>query len=341
MNQNITIKDIARKFKCSPSTVSRALNNNALINIETRKTIQEYAQKMGYEKNTISLSLLQKSTKTIGVIIPSISHSHETLMINGIQSVINKMGYMLNFGITNEKHQLEKEHLKRFMANRVDAIFVSVAFETSKLGDFSHFKDIQKRNVPLIFIDRNVHLEESISFTVNDFKGAYLATKHLIDLGRKKIAHIKGPEGLNVSEMRLMGYLKCLKDHNIEINPNFIKQADFDIESALLPTSQLFESENKPNAIFCSNDYVCLGAMKVLQEKKLRIPEDVAIIGFDNCPISEFFYPPLSSIERKSFLLGEQAASFLTDQLSDLTNRVKDYRTVFNPELIIRKSTVL
>lgn len=340
-HHNITIKDIARKFKCSPSTVSRALNNNPLISIETRNTLQEYAKKMGYEKNTISLSLLQQSTKTIGVIIPSISHSHETLMINGIQSVINDHGYMLNFGITNEKMQLEKEHVKRFYANRVDAIIASVAFETSMAGDYSHFEHIQNKNIPLIFIDREIPLNNSYSFTVDDYEGAYLATQHLIDIGKKKIAFIKGPEGLKVSAMRLSGYLECLKHNNIEVNYSYIKKADFDIKSARKPTTELFNRSNQevPDALFCSNDYLSFGAMKVLKEFGYNIPEDVAVIGFDNCPISEYFQPSLSSIERKSFSLGEQAASLLTSQLSKTDSIHKNFKSFLKPDLIVRDST--
>jgi LacI family transcriptional regulator len=334
---SITIKDIARKFKCSPSTVSRALNDHPNINQETKNTINEYAQKMGYQKNSISLSLLNKATKTIGVLVPNINHSHETQMIQGIQAVLNNLGYMVLFCVTNENHELEKEHIKRLLSNRVDAIMISISQETANLQNFEHFDWINKRQIPFIFIDRDIVENVGNSVVVDDYLGAYLATKHLIDNNYKKIAHLAGPKELLVSELRLNGYLACLNDHGIEINQNWIKYVDFEVASAIEPTKELIYMENKPDAIFGVNDYICYGALKVLQDYKIMVPKEMGVIGFDNCPISSHFSPSLSTIDRKSFEIGETAANQILEML--ITGSAVSKKKILRPELIVRTTS--
>jgi LacI family transcriptional regulator len=335
---NITIKDIARKFKCSPSTVSRALNDHSNINADTRETIQEYAQKLGYQKNSISLSLLNKSTKTIGVLVPSINHSHETLMIQGIQSVFNSLGYMLIFCVTDEKHSLEQEHIKRLLSNRVDAILVSISQETANLRDFSHFDMVNKRKAPLVFIDRDIIENYGSSVVVDDFAGAYLATKHLIEKGCRRIAHLAGPQSLLVSKLRLEGYLNCLKNNGITPNNDWVKHVEFNIESAIEPTKNWFEAKsNSPDAIFGVNDYVCYGAINVLTSLNIKIPEQVSVIGFDNCPISPYFSPKLTTIDRKSYEIGRLAAEQTLEMLS--SDNYLPGKSILNPHLIERDST--
>ena len=335
---NITIKDIARKFKCSPSTVSRALNDHSNINVDTKETIQEYAQKMGYQKNSISLSLLNKSTKTIGVLVPSINHSHETLMIQGIQSVFNSLGYMLIFCVTDEKHSLEQEHIKRLLSNRVDAILVSISQETASIRDFSHFEMVNKRKIPLVFIDRDIIENYGSSVVIDDYAGAYLATKHLIEKGCQRIAHLAGPQGLLVSKLRLEGYLDCLKNNGINPSDDWIKHVEFNIESAIGPTKNWFEGKIlSPDAIFGVNDYVCYGAINVLMSLNIKIPEEVSVIGFDNCPISPYFSPKLTTIDRKSYEIGRLAAEQTLEMLSSDT--YLPGKSVLNPHLIERDST--
>jgi LacI family transcriptional regulator len=334
---SITIKDIARRFKCSPSTVSRALNDHPNINVDTKETIQQYAQKMGYQKNAISLSLLNKSTKTIGVLVPSINYSHETLMIQGIQSVFDKLGYMLIFCVTDEKHRLEQEHIKRLLANRVDAIVVSISQETVNIKDFSHFDLVNKRKTPLVFIDRDIIENLGSSVVIDDYAGAYLATQHLIETGCQRIAHLGGPVGLLVSKLRLEGYLDCLKNNGIVPQPDWITHVAFTIESAIEPTKNWFDKKTTPDAIFGVNDYVCYGAISVLRQLHLKIPDDVSVVGFDNCPISPFFSPKLTTIDRKSYEMGRMAADQTLEMLGTGAHRTE--KKVLNPQLVERDST--
>jgi LacI family transcriptional regulator len=335
---NITIKDIARKFKCSPSTVSRALNNYEHTNIETRNTIQEYAQKMGYQRNSVSLSLLQKNTKTLGIVIPNITQFHETAMVEGIESVLQPLGYLLNICVTNESYSLEKEYVERLMANRVEGIFLSIAQETYNEGHYEHLKTVTNRNVPLIFIDRQYAEIQTNCVTTNDYLGAFMATEHLIKVGCKRIAHLRGPKNLAIAEQRFSGYRDCLLQHNLPIDETLISIVNFNIQSAIEPTKALLDLPNPPDAIFGVNDQVCFGALNVIKEKGLQVPNQIAVMGFDNTPISAYFYPSLSTIGRQSKPIGENAANLFLQQNSEPSNPSS---LILPPELIVRESSFL
>lgn len=337
MQKNITIKDIARKFKCSPSTVSRALNDHPLINQETKNTIREYAERMGYQKNEVSLSLLNKTTKTIGVVLPSILHSHETLIIEGIKSKLHQLGFMLMICVTEENTETEAKFLSSLGANRVAAVFISVARETQKSGNYTHLEYLQKKGVPVILIDRQIESSEFHSVTVDDYLGAYVATQHLIDVGCRRIAHLAGPKHLEQSQARKKGFKDALKANELPLESAFVIECGFNIESALVPTKRLFNMSIIPDGIFCVNDYTSYGAIKVLKELGISVPKDICVAGFDNIPLSKYFDPGLTTVDRQSFEIGVKASQYLLKLLVDEVLEVPHF--IFKPELIIRDST--
>lgn len=333
--QIITIKDIARKFKCSPSTVSRALNDNPVINEETRKTIHEYAERMGYQRNIISLSLLNKSSKTLGVILPNINHFHESSMLEGLQSTFQPLGYLLNICVTNESYELEKQYIERLLANRVDGIFLSISQETYDGGHYEHIEKVVRRDIPLVYIDRKYDAALANGVIVDDYDGAFMATQHLIEIGCKRIAHLRGPKGLTVSEYRFNGYRDCLLKHNFLINESLICTTNFEVESAIEPTKYLLDLPERPDAIFGVNDHVCIGAMSVIREKNIMIPQEIALVGFDDSPIAQYFCPPLSSVQRQSRQIGLEASELLLGQLN---NKVLNSK-VLSSKLVVRESS--
>lgn len=337
MEKSITIKDIARKFKCSPSTVSRALNGHPAINIETRHTISEYAQKMGYQKNAVSLSLLNQSTHTIGLIIPSTKYFHENAIVEGIQSVLEGMGYMLVVCITNEQLVNEKKHIERLLAHRVDALLVSIAHETYQKQDFTHFYTAQNRKIPIVFIDRAFQDENFSSVTVDDYRGAFLATQHLVDTGCKKIAFLSGPSSLYVCKQRLNGFLDCLLNNQISIKKHWIIETNFDSTSAMTATQHLFANAAHPDGIFCASDNMAYGVMQTLNGIKKQFPKDVAIVGFDDAPTSQFFNPSLTTINRKSVEVGCIAANLALQILEGTVST--NSKIILTPSLICRQTT--
>lgn len=337
--QIITIKDIARKFKCSPSTVSRALNDNSMINCETRKTIQEYAERMGYQRNIISLSLLNKSSKTIGVILPNINHFHESSMLEGLQTVFQPLGYLLNICVTNESYELEKQYIDRLLANRVDAIFISISQETIDKGHQEHIERAIRRDIPLIYIDRKFENSSSNAVIVNDYEGAFMATQHLIEIGCKRIAHLRGPKDLTVSEYRFNGYRDCLLKYDISIDESFICTTNFEIESAIEPTKHLLDLAQLPDAIFGVNDHVCIGAMHVIRQRNIKIPNEIALVGFDDSPIAEYFCPPLSSVQRQSRDIGLNASQIFLNYLKNDSEKLSSQNIILSSQLIVRDSS--
>ena len=336
MGNTVSIKDLARKFKCAPSTISRALNDHPMINIDTRKTIQEYANKIGYQKNTISLSLLNHCSKTLGVIIPSISHYHETAIIEGLEAILQPAGYLLNICVTNESHALEKEYLDRLVANRVDAICISLSQETFDHSLNEHIDKAISRSLPIIFMDRFYHALDVDRVITDDFKGAFMATEHLIQMGCQRIAHLHGPRGITVSQQRFKGYEACLKKYGRNVEDELVKQVMFSPESAVEATKFLLDQKAKPDGIFAVNDEVCFGAMKVIQERNYKIPEDIALVGFDDIPLAAFAPIALSSVSRQSKKIGEQSAQLFLSKM----NGIFDHQQVtLEPELIVRSSS--
>jgi LacI family transcriptional regulator len=337
-NTPVTIKDIAKKFKCSPSTVSRALNNHPLISDDTKRNIQEYAQKIGYQRNSVALSLVNKRSATLGVIVPTISHFHETAMIEGLQSVLQLRGYMMTICVTNESYALEKEYVEKLLSNRVEGIFLSISQETYDSGHYEHLENVLQRHIPLIFIDREYDGVQTGSITVDDYLGAFAATEHLILMGCTRVAHLKGPNGLAVSERRFKGYRDCLEKYKIAYDENLIVNTNFKAESAIVPTRRLMALPNPPDGIFGVNDYVSIAAMQVILDMGFSIPTQVAVIGFDNLPFSAYLNPALSSVNRSSKLIGEEAARLFLAHLDSTISQVDNI--VLPPELIIRHSTL-
>lgn len=335
----VTIKDIARRFNCSPSTVSRALNDHPAINEDTRKNIQEYAVEVGYQRNEISLSLLNKKTGSLGVVLPTISEYYETAVLSGLQSILQPLGYTFNICITNESYLLEKEYLSKLLSTRVEGIFLSVSQETYDSGYYEHLDQVVNRRTPLIFIDREYENFAASRATVDDYHGAFAAVSHLINMGYKNIAHLKGPNGLTVTKQRLKGYLDCLKKNGIEVKDELIINTNFKVESAILPAKKLLELDVRPDAIFAVNDQVAIGAMRVVKDKGLRIPQDIGIIGFDNAPISTYMYPSLTTVHRPGRNIGIEASRLFMNQVTNGGDFVHE-NIILPSELIIRESSL-
>ncbi|SEI37064.1 transcriptional regulator, LacI family [Dyadobacter koreensis] len=335
----VTIKDIARRFRCSPSTVSRALNDHPAINEDTRKNIQEYAREVGYQRNEVSLSLLNKKTATLGVVVPTIGNYYETAVIEGLHTILQPLGYTLNICVTNENYLLEKEYLSKLLSNRTEGIFLSVSQETYDAGYYEHLESVIQRKTPLIFIDREYEDFETSRATVDDYHGAFAAVEHLLTIGYKNIAHLKGPNGLTVSEQRFKGYRDCLKKYDIPIKEELIINTNFKVESAIVPTKRLLDLDSPPDAIFGVNDQVAIGAMRVILDRGLKIPGDVGIIGFDNSPISAYTYPSLTTVHRPGRKIGMEASRLFLNQLNGSGDFVHE-NIVLPTELIIRESSL-
>lgn len=333
----ITIKDIAKALKISPSTVSRALKDHPDISPATKKAVRELAQELDYQPNSVALSLRKSRTHTIGVVIPQIVHHFFSTVISGIEDVANDAGYQVIICQSNESFEREVLSVQALMGSRVDGMLVSVAQDTN---DTRHFQNLINKGVPIVFFDRMVEGLEASSVVVDDFGGAYRATEHLIREGRKKIAHLAGPESLMISHSRKNGYLKALDDFGFTADPDYVVNAGLTIEEGAKAIKGLLEKGIKPDAVFAANDPLAIGAMKALKEEGYAIPDDVAIIGFSDEPITSLIDPPMTTVAQPGYEMGKLATNLLLQQIDlgdevDITIQKEELRT----ELVVRESS--
>ncbi len=331
----VTIKDIARELKISPSTVSRALKNHPDISEETKRAVNDLAQKLNYQPNAVALSLKQQRSSTIGVIIPEIVHYFFSSVISGIEDVAYDAGFNVIICQSNERYDRELANAKTLLANRVDGILVSVSKETK---DYSHFYNLRDNSVPMVFYDRVVPDFQADQIIIDDFDAAYRATKHLIDGGHKKIFHFAGPQNLLIGQQRKDGYLKALTEAGLEINKNWIIEAD-NFEKARIAVINILEDKLPIDGIFAVNDLTAIGAMQTLQKRGVKIPNEVAIVGFSDGRLSGITDPTLTSVDQHGYEMGTMATEML---LKRILSQNKDYpyeTKILNANLIVRGSS--
>lgn len=332
----ITIKDIASILNVSISTVSRALRGAPEVNSKTRKTVQEMARKLNYEPNLVAQSLRSNKTKTLGIIVPDLVTHFFASILSGIQDVAAKKGYNIMICQSNESAKTEMDNIHTLVASRVDGLLISMAKETS---NHAHLHSLYSRGIPLVFFDRICEELETSKITVDDHDGAFKATEHLIEMGCRRIAHLSGPEKLTISENRLQGYLDALKKYNIPIDEALIRPSGFTKNDHVIDQTQaLLDLPNPPDGLFAVNDAVAIQAMLLMKKRGVRIPEDIAVVGFNNSPETVIIEPSLTTVEQPSYKIGQIAAKHVLEQI----NQPEDYspQTItLKTELIIRDSS--
>ncbi|MPQ47230.1 substrate-binding domain-containing protein [Marinifilum sp. N1E240] len=332
---NITIHDIAKALNISGSTVSRALNNNTRISEKTKKAVRDKAKELGYQPNALASNLRTSCTNTIGVIIPRISRYFFSSAITGIEEFAREKGFNVIICQSNDLEARESDCVQTLFASRVDGVISSVALKTN---NYEHYKTFTNRNIPLVFFDRVCDELETSKVVVDDFKGGFIAAEHLISKGCKRIAHISGPQHLNIYINRLQGYLKALRKHDITVDQNLILESPLTREDGLRCAKELLESSNPPDAIFAGNDTTALSIILYAKEKGIRIPEDLAIMGFSNEPFSEYLSPSLTTVEQSGFDVGIKATELLIDIITNKSGNTQE--TIVLPvKLIEREST--
>lgn len=335
----LTIKDIAKALGLSTSTVSRALRDSYEISPETKKLVLEYAEKNNYHPNPIALSLKERRSQSIGVIVCEIANSFFSQAINGIESIAYNHGYNVIIAQSRESFDREMLNLQYLTSRSIDGLIISISTETK---DFSFFKELNQKGLPIVFFDRIVDEIETHKVIVDNYKGAYDATVHLINCGYRRIATVSNPELLSITKERLAGYRAALADNGIEVNEELIKYCQHggmivsEVEDVV---KELFKLKQKPDAIFASADKLTTGCLRILRTMGMKVPDDIGLIGFSNTDLTELLDPPLSVIKQPAFEMGEVAMNLLL-QLIESKRPVTDFVTkVLSTELLIRRST--
>ncbi len=334
----ITIKDIAKALGLSTSTVSRALRDSYEISPGTKQLVMEYARKYNYKPNPIALSLKEKRSRTIGVVVCEIANSFFSQIINGIESIAYEKGYNVIISQSRESYDRELLNLNYLASRSADGLIISVSTETN---DYSQLRELHEKGLPIVFFDRIVEEIKTHKVIADNFNGAYKATLHLLQSGYKKIAALSNPGSLSIARERLAGYRAALAEYGIIPDEQLIRYCThggmvaYEVDEAM---DELYDL-HRPDAIFASADKLTLGCLRYLRQKKIRIPEDVGLIGFSNSELTELTDPPLSTIRQPAFEMGETAIKLLL-QLIESKRPVTDFETrMLATELCIRQST--
>jgi LacI family transcriptional regulator len=334
----VTISDIARKLNITAATVSRALNNHPAIKEATKKAVKDAALKLNYQPNRLASSLRLGKSKIIGVIIPSAEINFFGSVVHGIEKVANENDYTVLIYQSNELYEYEKKGLQTFLRSQVDGVLASISKETINLD---HYAEVKKRGVPLILFDRVTDMLDVSSVVVNDYAGAFAATKHLIDQGCRRIAHIGGQQHVTIFNQRLKGYIDALNVNGIPVNDDLITFGKVSIESGRECMQKLLGGQTKPDAVFAVEDFTALGAMQVIKDAHRKIPDEVAIVGFANEAFGEYLTPSLSSVNQQTVRMGEEAAKLFFEGLGKPNiHKEKPRKIVLEPELICRQSSI-
>ncbi|HLA52974.1 MAG TPA: LacI family DNA-binding transcriptional regulator [Flavitalea sp.] len=320
----VTIKDISKQLKLSISTVSRALRGGTEIRKETRELVQQLAAELDYRPNPIALSLKEKRSKVIGVIVPEIANNFCSSTIAGIEEVAYSRGYYVTIFQSHESYEREVINTQLLSARRVDGLIISVSNETNR---YQHLSSLIEKEIPLVMFDRVCSEIQTHKVVVNDYAAAFNATEHLVEQGHRDIAHITIANFLSITQNRKRGYEDALKKHGIPINKSRIVHCNFNTVEMDRSIRSLFESKNRPTAIIASVERIAIRCLNVLMELKLNIPEDVAIIGFSDNPLNNILKPALSCIRQPTFEIGKKSAELLLELIEEKTTE-KSFQTV-------------
>lgn len=332
----VTIIDIARALNLSKSTVSRVLTGHPSVKPATRQAVLELAEKWDYQRNMLALGLVTRQTNTIGIIVPEFFSSFFPQAIIGAQEVAARQGYNTIICQSNETYETEVANTKVMLSNQVDGLLVSVTCETK---NFDHLNVFLRKGIPLVFFNRVVDDIEAPKVIVDDYDGAFRAVDHLIQRGHRRIAHLSGPSSLLISVKRLNGYKAALRKHNIELDEDLIIPYNLDLEKVKIYVNHFLQLDRPPDALFAINDPTAIEAMKVIKKKGLRIPQDMAVVGFSDDYASDLMDPPLTTVAQPVRDMGRIAAQMLVDQIKRDVSEWKSMIKVLKTELIVRGSS--
>ena len=331
-----TLKDIAKALGLSTSTVSRALRDTHEISAETKKVVLEYAEKINYRPNPIALSLKERRSKSIGVLVSEVANHYFSQAINGIESIAYDRGYHVIITQTHESYEREKINIQHLASRSVDGLLVSLSAETS---DTTHLKNLHQRGLPIVFFDRIATDIDTHKIVANNEKGAFEATEFLIKKGYQRIAHLTSTSHLSISIERLIGYKKALEKHNIPVRDAYIKHCAHggmfldEVENAI---TSLMNLPEKPDAIFVAGDRLSVGCLMVLKKLNINVPDDIGIAGFSNSDVLDLLNPPLTAVHQPAYEIGQIATEMLINLIESKYPVYEFENKVLDTSLFIR-----
>ena len=328
-----SLKDLAQELGVSIATVSRALRSSPEIGQDMQMKVKELAKRRNYRPNPFAQSLRKEAPRVIGVVVPNLVTHYYAAVLDGIEDEARKAGYSVISANTHEDTDTEIRAIDNFISLHVEGIIACLSQNTT---DYSHFEEIANMGIPLVFFGRTCLTDRFSSVTANGDEAAFKATQHLIDTGSRRIAFIGGPNHLDMVKRRKHGYLEALRENRIPIDRNLVACEKIDYEWALETTTNLLQQAERPDAILAFNDIITFAAFTAIKQQGLRIPEDVALIGFTDDVHAQYVTPRMSAIEDQSHLMGQTACQLL---LKTINGDPKIYRKIVPQELVIRDTS--
>lgn len=329
----VSLKDLAQELGVSIATVSRALHNSPEIGLEMQAKVKELARKLNYRPNPFAQSLRYEAPRVIGVVVPNLVTHYFASVLDGIELEARTEGYSVISANSHERLEDEARAIDNFNNLHVEGIIACLTQETT---DYSHFEEIAKMGIPLVFFGRTCLSDRFSCVTANGDEAAQQATQHLIDTGSRRIAFVGGPNHLDMVQRRKHGYLEALRENRIPIDRTLVACNRIDYEVALRETLRLLTMPDRPDAILAFNDIVTFAAFTAIKQLGFRIPDDVALIGFTDDDHARYVTPQLSAIEDQSQLMGQKACRLLLNQIK---GDEKVYREVVPQKIVIRETS--
>lgn len=340
MKRKVTLKQIAKELDVSISTVSKALRNSIEISEDTRQKVQAFAKLYNYKPNNIALSLKNKKTKTIGIIIPEIVHHFFATVISGIEQVANENGYNVIVCLSDESFDKEVINMEMLANGSTDGFIMSLSKETQLKKDFHHIQEVINQGMPVVMFDRITNDVLCDKVIIDDQLAAYDAVEFLIKKGFRDIGLVTTVDYVSVGKLRTEGYVNALNDHDLPVNENIIVKIE-DIENCAAKIEKML-LENKPDAIFAVNELFAVTTIKLANKMGLKVPDDISVIGFTDGIISQFSTPSITTVSQNGIKMGGRAAKMLIERLEmeEEEDGNEQYRTeLIDTHLVHREST--
>lgn len=328
-----TIHEVAKRAGVGSITVSRVINHSGYTSTETRERVEKAIAELDYVPNTLARSLRSRRTNTIGLIVTDITNPFFTTLARGVEDAANDAGYTVIFCNTDESTAKEEKYLNVLLQKQVDGLLL-VPTENR----VSTIQQIQKQGTPVVVLDRRISAINVDSVRCDSIDGAYQLTKYLVSLGHRQIAVMSGSEGVSTADDRITGYRKAMVEAGIAIDEGYIFRGDFTLKSGYSMTKQAINLPLRPTALIAANNFITIGAMKALQEVEMEVPDDIALVGFDDLPPAIVTFPFFTVASQPSYEMGTLAMQLLLERLEG-KNRDSFQEIILPTQLIVRRSS--
>ena len=336
IKKRTTIKDIANVLSISPAAVSKALHDNSRISAKTKAAVKRVAKELNYQPNHLASALRKGKSNLVGVIVPRTNSNFFSSVIEHMENVLNKAGYNIIITQSNESFEKECRNIDTLLFTQVDGIIASMANETV---DLSHYEKIKSKGIPLILFDRGENDLNVDYIGIDDYESSHMIIEHLVSKGCKRIAHIGGYRRTRIFNNRIRGYIDAIKKNNLPHDNELLIESSLTLEDGRLKMLELLALDNPPDAVYVASDYAALGALQILQEKKINVPKDICLVGFGNEPFTSFVSPSISTVNQHSSQIGKIAAETFIIRINEEHWKPKLNKNILKSELIIRGSS--